>query len=811
MTKGTIKSKVYFGFILLIALSVVLFGAVSWFARGYVLEGARKIKYNSSLARQMEAVRAFSDHKLNTIYQGVLDKKDVQDELLKADEQINNACAAILADLAQFEKSGDGKAAAQAKELIASIKDKQASISETYKSLISPTITQDSQGKIAEALNQFAAASNELAALLSAADQKSSENLSKSLKDLESALLKQKNAASSLTTGARQTLKDIEETQGNLGALTSRATQYIKDTAYALSHLEMLLEGAASATTLPAISLSAIPHYDYSKEASNMEQSLQEFKTSYSGLLKQQDALISQLSSLDKGLGALNTLKAEQALSQSVSVNTAISQLQEVEMLASIGTLQEDGAQLELVKNDKLLALNSALAGVASQESPLTVDKLTSSLDTIISAIKDKQADQKLEGIKKLEAVDSEINPQFDALGQILQTNFDQNISASQNIENFIIPAIIIMAIIAILIGILMAYIVTTSIVKPIREMTGLLNKAEQGDFKSRINAPMAQEFSQMAQSVNRVLDTREQILNETVAVSESIALMRSELSGSFMQNKELLKSMAQGMQNLLKSVGNKPVSLNDSDVLESVELDVAATQEAIEVTEKSKRAAQEAKDAIMRASETVKDIALQVEQLEGSSGKIEEITNTITQIAKRTNLLALNAAIEAAKAGEQGRGFAVLANEIRKLADASGSAAGAIKKQLSEIQERIQWTVQNMDQGVNGVEQGAKSISDVHESIEDIAERVRLVVGTLDDYAQKSNQQLMANQKLIETIGDINKSTSELYETGHNMDLKLKDSKKNISEMERIENTLNTTYSRLNGILTKYKNKTEK
>ena len=132
-----------------------------------------------------------------------------------------------------------------------------------------------------------------------------------------------------------------------------------------------------------------------------------------------------------------------------------------------------------------------------------------------------------------------------------------------------------------------------------------------------------------------------------------------------------------------------------------------------------------------------MKDIAQQIERLKVHQKELRnnQYHNSDSQ---ENQLLALNAAIEAAKAGDQGRGFAVLADEIRKLADASGNAAKAIKKQLNDIQERIQWTVQNMDEGVSGVEQGAKSISDLYQSIEDITDRVKQVVGTLDDYAHE-------------------------------------------------------------------------
>jgi type II secretory pathway component PulL len=82
----------------------------------------------------------------------------------------------------------------------------------------------------------------------------------------------------------------------------------------------------------------------------------------------------------------------------------------------------------------------------------------------------------------------------------------------------------------------------------------------------------------------------------------------------------------------------------------------------------------------------------------------------------------------------------------------------------------------------------------------------VRQVVGTLEDYAQKSNIQLIANQKLVETIGEMSRSSTELYETGQSMELKLKNTENNFSEMDRIETMLSSAYTRLNGILTKYK-----
>lgn len=98
------------------------------------------------------------------------------------------------------------------------------------------------------------------------------------------------------------------------------------------------------------------------------------------------------------------------------------------------------------------------------------------------------------------------------------------------------------------------------------------------------------------------------------------------------------------------------------------------------------------------------------VKSLSGASGEIGDVVEVIQSVTRQTNMLALNAAIEAARAGEAGRGFAVVAGEVKKLADQTATAAGAIRDRIRAIQDASQAATDAIDriwQTVRGTPDG--------------------------------------------------------------------------------------------------------
>ena len=142
-------------------------------------------------------------------------------------------------------------------------------------------------------------------------------------------------------------------------------------------------------------------------------------------------------------------------------------------------------------------------------------------------------------------------------------------------------------------------------------------------------------------------------------------------------------------------------------------------------------------------------------EELKNSSNKIrergkeiEEVAKFVSDIAFQTNILSLNASIEAARAGAAGKGFSVVAEEVRRLAEQSGSAAETIQSNIfgfiSEIEGitgEINAQYDNVNHQNSAIRQSVEQAQGANNKLEIIAEKMMKSIEELNDQTHRIGQ----------------------------------------------------------------------
>lgn len=126
----------------------------------------------------------------------------------------------------------------------------------------------------------------------------------------------------------------------------------------------------------------------------------------------------------------------------------------------------------------------------------------------------------------------------------------------------------------------------------------------------------------------------------------------------------------------------------------------------------------------------------------------IEDIVESVQQIATQTNLLSLNASIEAARAGEQGRGFAVVADEVRNLADSTKSQLEYMREFVTKIYEASQSGNQEMDRTLSSIGQMSEKIDNVSRTV---GENIQMLRGVTDTVADINGRMQNIRQATLE------------------------------------------------------------
>jgi len=334
---------------------------------------------------------------------------------------------------------------------------------------------------------------------------------------------------------------------------------------------------------------------------------------------------------------------------------------------------------------DRLAKMFAADAGTLPAETDLLAAAQRAQQEASPIYLRALEAGRQNDAEEAARIIRNELRPKQDAwLEQLMSlANLETRLSdesaqeaalASARLQN----AIIVIMTIAVLAGVLSAWLITRSILRQLggepADAQKLAGAIASGDLTTALKLD-GRDRSSLMYSLETMRMQLAATVGTIVSAAESISTASAQIA-------EGNADLSQRTEEQAASLEQTAASIEEMTSTVRMNQDNAASGSALAV---------DCSQLTAEAGRVVGQVVDAIGAISTDAQRVGEIVSVIDSIAFQTNILALNAAVEAARAGEQGRGFAVVATEVRALAQRSATAAKEIKGLIENSQRAVQ------------------------------------------------------------------------------------------------------------------------
>lgn len=308
----------------------------------------------------------------------------------------------------------------------------------------------------------------------------------------------------------------------------------------------------------------------------------------------------------------------------------------------------------------------------------------------------------------------------------------------------------------------------------PIKQLAALMHQVESGDFTVTMPEKGQDEIAGLCRSFNKMLSQIKAILLNTQSTILQTLDSSEFLSTSTAHSVEAFNELTSSITNIAEGTTHQAIDVqNTTAQMATLALSIqAVTDKTASIVENN----QGAKTLIENGMHTINhlthsmelalststQIATSMSELTTFTQNIEEVMRLLTSISEQTNLLALNASIEAARAGEAGHGFTVVANEVRRLANASKDSAANVSNILTNIENKMVETTHLAEESKTIFTNQAEVVTQTSHILFKLIDILQNTNTELNDVTSHTKEMEVLKETMVKQINNISTVTQE-------------------------------------------------
>jgi methyl-accepting chemotaxis protein len=306
----------------------------------------------------------------------------------------------------------------------------------------------------------------------------------------------------------------------------------------------------------------------------------------------------------------------------------------------------------------------------------------------------------------------------------------------------------------AVLLGILMAYLITRAITSPINHAVSIASEVASGNLTVHIDNSRTDEIGRLMAALAIMVTGLRELVRSIDAGAAEIAGSAEELSAVANQTSDGINRQKQETDQVAAAMNE--MTATATEIARSAEQAFTVASNAADQATEGEHEVRETVSQVNSLAQEVSQSVEIIQRLQEETANIGTVLDVIKSVAEQTNLLALNAAIEAARAGEQGRGFAVVADEVRSLAHRTQSSAREIEALVTSLQN-------SAGNSVSAMESSASMASDTLRRATATGTSIERIARSVDEIKQYNNQIATASEQQTSVAEEINQNITSI------------------------------------------------